>query len=127
MQLIFLLLFLCFGCSKSPNHFKGLAHTHPYHIQIGHSLTSQDKKEIENIFLENWIFAGHASQIPNHGDFFLFEFDTESVIVTRTKAGNIKSGGHHAHKFNSTACGAKGIGKKGVFPAPSKNMIYPGD
>ncbi len=49
------------------------------------------QKEIENIFLENWILAGHASQIPNHGDFFLLEFDKESVIITRTKEGTINA------------------------------------
>ena len=42
------------------------------------------QKEIDNIFLEHWILAGHASQIPKHGDFFLLEFDKESVIITRT-------------------------------------------
>ena len=49
------------------------------------------QKEIRNIFLEHWILAGHASQIPGHGDFFLFEFDKESVIVTRTKEGHINA------------------------------------
>ena len=49
------------------------------------------QKEINNIFLENWMLAGHASQIPEHGDFFLFEFDKESVIITRTKEGKIKA------------------------------------
>jgi len=49
------------------------------------------QKEIKNIFLENWILAGHASQIPKHGDFFLFEFDKESIIITRTKEGKINA------------------------------------
>ncbi len=49
------------------------------------------QKEIENIFLENWILAGHVSQIPEHGDFFLLEFDKESVIITRTQTGEINA------------------------------------
>ena len=66
--------------------------------QSGYSLeqgfyTNDDiyQKEIENIFLKHWILAGHSSQIPEHGDYFLFEFDKESVIVTRTKTGEINA------------------------------------
>jgi Rieske 2Fe-2S family protein len=66
--------------------------------QSGYSLeqgfyTNDDiyQKEIENIFLKHWIFAGHASQIPEHGDFFLFEFDKESIIITRTQSGEINA------------------------------------
>jgi len=47
--------------------------------------------EIKNIFLKHWLFAGHVSQIPSVGDYFTFEFDTESVIVLRTSAGEIKA------------------------------------
>jgi phenylpropionate dioxygenase-like ring-hydroxylating dioxygenase large terminal subunit len=47
--------------------------------------------EINNIFLKHWLFAGHVSQIPIAGDYFTFEFDTESVIVLRTTAGEIKA------------------------------------
>ena len=48
-------------------------------------------REIENIFLKNWILAGHTSQIPNPGDYFLFEFDKESIIITRTKKDEVKA------------------------------------
>jgi len=48
-HIIFLLLLLCFSCSKSPTHFKGLAHTHPYHVQLGHLLSSGEKKEVEEL------------------------------------------------------------------------------
>ena len=45
------------------------------------------RAEKENIFLRNWILAGHESQIPNVGDYFLVEVDVESVIVVRTEDG----------------------------------------
>jgi phenylpropionate dioxygenase-like ring-hydroxylating dioxygenase large terminal subunit len=47
--------------------------------------------EINNIFLKHWLFAGHVSQIPGVGDYFTFEFDTESVIIVRTDAGEVKA------------------------------------
>jgi phenylpropionate dioxygenase-like ring-hydroxylating dioxygenase large terminal subunit len=47
--------------------------------------------EINNIFLKHWLFAGHVSQISRAGDYFTFEFDTESLIVLRTSAGDVKA------------------------------------
>lgn len=47
--------------------------------------------EIHKIFLNHWLYAGHLSQIPNSGDYFTFEFDTESVIVVRTTTGAVKA------------------------------------
>lgn len=61
---------------------------------LGQSFYTNDEiyqKEIEDIFLKHWIFSGHASQIPKHGDFFLFEFDKESIIITRTNSGEINA------------------------------------
>lgn len=49
------------------------------------------KREIDEIFLKRWILAGHVSKIPNIGDFFLVEFDQESVIITRAKSGQVKA------------------------------------
>jgi len=47
--------------------------------------------EINNIFLKHWLYAGHVSQIPSAGDYFTFEFDTESVIIVRTPTGEVKA------------------------------------
>ena len=48
-------------------------------------------REICRIFHKNWILAGHISQIPNIGDYFLFEFDKESIIINRTKNNEIRA------------------------------------
>lgn len=47
--------------------------------------------EINQIFLQHWLYAGHVSQIPKTGDYFTFEFDTESLIVVRTTSGEVKA------------------------------------
>jgi Rieske 2Fe-2S family protein len=64
----------------------------------GYSLTQAFYKdpdvyqaEIEKIFLQHWLYAGHVSQIPATGDYFTVEFDSESVIVLRTKTGAVKA------------------------------------
>lgn len=45
--------------------------------------------DIERIWKQGWLFAGHACEIPQTGDYFLVEFDTESVIVIRGAQGAI--------------------------------------
>ncbi|MBL4602266.1 MAG: aromatic ring-hydroxylating dioxygenase subunit alpha [Emcibacteraceae bacterium] len=49
------------------------------------------KREIKNIFHKNWILAGHTSQIPELGDIFLMDVANESLIITRTKKGEVKA------------------------------------
>ena len=44
-------------------------------------------REVENIILDSWIFAGHVSQVPNVGDYFLYNLLDESAIVVRTSGG----------------------------------------
>jgi phenylpropionate dioxygenase-like ring-hydroxylating dioxygenase large terminal subunit len=38
-----------------------------------------------------WLLVGHESQIPNIGDYFLFEFDQENIIVIRHSEAQIKA------------------------------------
>lgn len=47
------------------------------------------EREKEAIIYNNWLFAGHVSQIPNTGDYFLFNLLDESAIIVRTKDGTI--------------------------------------
>ncbi|MCZ7570961.1 MAG: aromatic ring-hydroxylating dioxygenase subunit alpha [Ardenticatenaceae bacterium] len=39
--------------------------------------------EVERIFRKSWLFAGHISRIPKPGDYFLYEFEGESLIIIR--------------------------------------------
>ena len=48
--------------------------------------------DIKNIFSKQWVFVGHISRIPNHGDYFLFNIGNESVIIIRDENDYI-----HAH------------------------------
>ena len=47
--------------------------------------------EINKVFLKHWLYAGHVSQISSTGDYFTFEFDTESVIIVRTPTSEVKA------------------------------------
>jgi len=41
------------------------------------------QRDIEEVYLKSWLYAGHLSEIPAVGDWFLFEMAGESVIVVR--------------------------------------------
>lgn len=47
--------------------------------------------EMRRIFLKSWQYVGHASQIPDKGDYFLFEIADESVIVVRDGEGRVNA------------------------------------
>ncbi|MDP1092405.1 hypothetical protein Q6316_29615, partial [Klebsiella pneumoniae] len=44
-------------------------------------------RDMERVFRRHWHCIGHASIIPNAGDFELFKIDSEAVIVSRTDDG----------------------------------------
>jgi phenylpropionate dioxygenase-like ring-hydroxylating dioxygenase large terminal subunit len=48
-------------------------------------------RDIEKIYMKSWLYAGHESEIPNVGDYFLVDFDQESVIVVRSSNHEINA------------------------------------
>ena len=66
--------------------------------QVSHSLPRQFytsetlyKMDIEHYWNHSWIWVGHVNQIPNTGDFFLFDYGYESVIVARDKNKDVNA------------------------------------
>jgi len=49
------------------------------------------EQEIQRIFFRSWLYVGHQSQIPQRGDYLLFELAGESVIVARNSDGQINA------------------------------------
>ncbi len=41
------------------------------------------QRDLQRFWGQQWIWVGHSSQVPDNGDFFLFEFGQESVIIVR--------------------------------------------
>ena len=48
-------------------------------------------RDAERIFMRDWLYVGHVSQIPQAGDYFVFEISGESVIVVRGGDGEIRA------------------------------------
>lgn len=44
------------------------------------------EREMNNIILKGWIYAGHTSQLPNPGDFITLDIGEDSVLIVRDHA-----------------------------------------
>jgi Rieske 2Fe-2S family protein len=49
------------------------------------------ERDVERIFLQSWLYAGHVSEVPNPGDWFLYELAGESIIIARGLDGEIRA------------------------------------
>ena len=47
------------------------------------------ERDVQRIFLNSWLYAGHQSEIPKVGNYILFDFADESVIICRSEAHEI--------------------------------------
>ena len=79
--------------------------------------------EIERIINRNWLLAGHVSQVPAPGDFFVTEMGNESAIVVRGSDGDIKAFANVCRHRGSLVCLAKS-GSTRKFECPYHGWMY---
>ena len=80
-------------------------------------------QDIEAIFMEEWHFAGLSNEIPEAGDYFLFELLGESVIVVRDGAGDINALANVCRHRGSRVC-LEPRGNTKRFTCPYHAWIY---
>jgi Rieske 2Fe-2S family protein len=68
--------------SRQPNH--GLPRQF-YHDELLY------QAEMEAIWRQDWLFAGHSCQIPTPGEYFLYNVEGDSVIVIRGDDGQVNA------------------------------------
>lgn len=49
------------------------------------------RREMERIFMNCWLYVGHLSEIPEPGDWMLYELDRESVIIVRVAEDRVNA------------------------------------
>ncbi len=81
------------------------------------------EEDMRRIWCENWHWAGHVSQIPEPGDFFTFEFGTESVIVVRDREGAVRAHLNVCRHRGSRVC-LEHAGTARVFSCPYHGWTY---
>lgn len=73
--------------------------------------------DIKAFWNYNWIWVGHVSQIANPGDYFLFDYGPESVIVVRDREGDVRAHMNVCRHRGSRVCLEK-QGTARVFSCP---------
>jgi len=71
------------------------------------------RRDIERIYLRAWLYAGHVSEIPGKGDYFLYKVSGEEVIVLRGDDDEIHAMMNVCRHRGSRVClEAKGSAKR---------------
>ncbi len=81
------------------------------------------EREKNAIFYNNWIFAGHNTQIPEIGDFFNFKLLDESIIVIRTSDDSIGAYYNVCRHRGSQIC-KESSGSTNRFVCPYHGWVY---
>jgi len=79
--------------------------------------------ELERILTRNWFMAGHVSQIPEPGDFFVSNFANESVIVVRGSDREVKAFANVCRHRGSLVC-LEQSGSVRKFECPYHGWMY---
>jgi len=81
------------------------------------------ERDIDRIFMKVWLYAGHQSEIPNPGDFFLYELAGESVIISHGVDGEIRAMMNVCRHRGSQVCWDK-KGNSRRFTCPYHGWTY---
>ncbi len=79
--------------------------------------------EVEKIINRNWILAGHASQLPEPGDFRVLNVGRESAIIVRGKDGDLKAFANVCRHRGSLVC-LEAAGHVDKFTCPYHGWMY---
>ncbi|MGA2392873.1 MAG: aromatic ring-hydroxylating dioxygenase subunit alpha [Candidatus Lustribacter sp.] len=79
--------------------------------------------EQERIFCKQWLFIGHASQVPEPGDYFQSRMGEENVIMVRAKDGGINVFLNSCRHRGMKVC-RYDAGNAAVFTCPYHGWSY---
>ncbi len=79
--------------------------------------------DLDAVFYQSWIYAGHLSQIKEPGQFFTLEFGDESIIVAKAKDNKVRAFANVCRHRGSKVCLEK-QGKVSSFVCPYHAWSY---
>ena len=83
------------------------------------------ERDLQRMLLKHWFCAGHASSIPQAGDFFLVDLGPESVILCRDRDGSVQALLNVCRHRGSRVCVTRsGTASGGGFTCPYHAWSY---
>jgi len=84
------------------------------------------QRELERLLFRSWVYAAHISELPNVGDFVLFELADDSIIISKDRAGKIHALHNICRHRGSRVC-QKESGNSSTFTCPYHGWVYEND
>ena len=81
------------------------------------------EKELENLVFRSRLYAGHVTEVPNPGDYLLFDIGEDSVIIVRDKAGEVQALMNVCRHRGARVCEAQS-GNRKTFVCPYHGWVY---
>ena len=81
------------------------------------------EKELDRILYRSWLYAAHVSQLPDPGDYVLFELGEDSIIVSRDEQGNVHALMNICRHRGARVCEAA-EGNRKSFVCPYHGWVY---
>jgi Rieske 2Fe-2S family protein len=82
--------------------------------------------DLERVWRRGWLFAGHTCQIPEPGDYFTLELDSDSILIVRGDEGTIH-GLHNVCRHRGTRLCAESSGHVNRIVCPYHQWVYARD
>ena len=84
------------------------------------------EKALTHLVFRSWLYAIHASEIPDPGDYQLLFIGEDSIIISRDEKGNIHAMHNICRHRGSRVCEAP-AGNRKVFVCPYHGWVYNSD
>ena len=81
------------------------------------------RKELDEILYKSWLYAGHVSQIPQPGDYFLYDLGEDSIIIARSQDGAVHALMNICRHRGARVCEAA-EGHRATFVCPYHGWTY---
>src|SRR5690349_16783466 len=82
--------------------------------------------DLDAIWRQGWLFAGHSCEIPKAGDYFTLRVDTDSIIVIRSSDGVVRAFHNVCRHRGSQICKEE-RGHAGRLVCPYHQWTYGND
>lgn len=80
--------------------------------------------DIDHVLMPHWQCVNHVAAIPNAGDYIVFNYDRESVVVVRGADDEIRSFANVCRHRGSRICEASGHARGGMLICPYHAWSY---
>ena len=84
------------------------------------------ERELNDIVFRSWLYAGHISEIPNKGDYLLFEIGEDSVIIVRDENDEVQALMNICRHRGARVC-EEASGNRKTFVCPYHGWVYKTD